>query len=158
MNADISAIGQVLAEYCHQVDGGTPTAVAALFHPRAVLEPRFDGPYTVSGRDDIERWYAHYDAVFKAKIRHLRHHIASPWIRIAGQEAQVSTHFNASWLAADSGVATFAQGTYADILVQAAGRWQFMLRRIEIGFLAGMPQAVEQFGSLGWPAVTAGGT
>jgi hypothetical protein len=157
MDAELSAIGQVLAEYCHQVDGGTPAAVATLFHPRAVLEPRFDGPYQVSGRDAIERWYAHYEAQFKAKIRHLRHQIANPWIRIGRQEAQARTHFNATWLAADTGEATFAQGTYTDTLVREAGAWQFMVRRIEIGFLAGLPQAREQFTALGWPSVTTGG-
>ncbi len=158
MNPDTPALEQVLAEYCHQVDGGTPAAVAALFHRQAVLKPYFDGRYEVSGRDDIERWYAHYEALFKAKIRHLRHHLGCPWIRVAGHAAQASTHFIATWMAADTGEATFAQGTYTDTLVQDAGRWQFMMRQIDIGFLAGLPQAREQFASLGWPPAATGAT
>jgi hypothetical protein len=156
MNPDILAIEQVLAEYCHQVDGGTPAAVAALFHPRAVLRPTFDGPYEVVGRDDIERWYAHYEALFKANIRHPRHQIACPWIRAAGPAAQASTHFTATWLAAGTCEATLSQGTYTDTLVLDAGRWLFMARRIDIGFLAGLPQARERFASLGWSSATTG--
>jgi predicted lipoprotein len=76
----------------------------------------------------------------------------------SGHAAQASTHFTATWLAADTGEATFAQGTYTDTLVQDAGRWQFMMRQIDIGFLAGLPQASERFTSLGWPPTATGAT
>ena len=150
MNPDITAIEQLLAEYCHQVDSGTPATVAALFHPQAVLKPYFDGRYEVSGRDEIRRWYSHYDAQFKSKIRHLKHQIGSAWIRVAGHAAQANSYFLVSYVGAADVQGVIVQGSYTDTLVHDGDGWQFMARQIDVGFAAQLPNATETFPSLGW--------
>jgi hypothetical protein len=150
MSTDITAIEQLLAEYCHRLDSGTPAEVAALFHPEAVLQPRFDGGYEVCGRAAIEGWYRHYERALKAKIRHLKHHIGSAWIRVDAARADARCYFLTTYVANAKDQAYFVHGTYTDTLIRASDRWLFLARRIDIAFSAPLAGAMETFPSLGF--------
>lgn len=151
---DETAIRQLLADYCHRVDRGTPADVAALFADDAVLRPWFDARYDVVGRANIERWYAHYDRQLRANVRHLRHQIGSERVRVDGERADVDCYFIATYIANEGSQAFFVHGSYRDTVVRVAGGWQFASRTIEVGFAAPLAGAVEQFPSLGWPAAS----
>lgn len=156
MTGDTVAVRRLLAEYCHRVDRGTPAEVADLFAADGILRPRFDGPYEVIGRVDIERWYAHYAQQLKAVIRHLRHHIGSEWIRIRGDAADSDCYFVATYIANEGSQAFFVTGSYRDTAVRTPAGWRFRTREIEVGYAAPLAGAIETFPSLGWPG--AGGS
>ncbi len=151
MSAEITRIKQTLAEYCHRVDRGSAAEVASLFHPEAVLRPRFDGEYTVHGRAKIEAWYAHYHAHLRPNIRHLAHHIGSIFVTVHGDAADSTCYFLASMVNNADGKALLVTGRYTDALVKDGDRWCFKDRLIETHFVAVQSEVAEQFPPLGWP-------
>ncbi|MEQ8661133.1 MAG: nuclear transport factor 2 family protein [Gammaproteobacteria bacterium] len=151
MSHPIVAIEQLLFAYCHRVDRGSADEVAALFAADAVLEPRYDGDYTLHGRAEIARWYAWYHAHFRAGVRHLKHLVMSPSIELDGTRAHGVCYLVASAIGVSSGEAFQASGTYHDDYVQVDGRWLFQRRRIEVEWMVGHADIVERFPTLDFP-------
>ena len=127
---DHLAILQLLHTYCHAVDRGTADDVAALFHKDGVLLPRFESDERHEGREAVHSWYAHYMENFRAKVRFLRHKIASPVIEITGNEATSVCYLDADSITISNNIANIAFGRYDDILVKDDGRWWFKERTI----------------------------
>ena len=146
----IIAIKQTLAQYCHRVDRGTASEVAALFAEDAVLQPRYDGDYDVRGRAAIERWYAFYHANLRAEVRHLKHLIHSMMIDVDGDTATSVCYLTAYFITTDDGVAYQVQGTYFDTLRHIANRWLLQTRRIEVEFMTPLAEVSERMQPMGF--------
>jgi adenylate cyclase len=58
--------------------------VASLFHERRTLVPIYSGEEPRHGRAAIREWYATYNRDFRARVKHLRHCVASPAIEVSG--------------------------------------------------------------------------
>lgn len=144
-------IKQTLAAYCHHVDNGETDAVAALFTEDAVLRPRYDGAYEVTGRSRIRDWYAWYQAHFCAGIRNLRHLIHSIRIEADGDEACAICYLSAWFISLEDGRAYQAQGTYRDRLRREGERWLFQERQIDVDFVVDCGTPLEQVTPMGWP-------
>jgi len=146
-------ITQLLHRYCHCVDRGGPQDVAALFAEDAVLRPRFDGDYEVQGRSAIADWYAHYNASFRERVRHLKHLLHSPLIQPSADctRADGSTYFTAAFVSGDPARLAVAYGTYTDVLVRQFGAWLIGERTIDTHMVAPDVPASEVFPSLGYP-------
>lgn len=127
---DQLAILQLLHKYCHAVDRGTAEDVAALFHERGVLLPRFESDKRYEGREAVYGWYARYMENFRAKVRFLRHKIESPVIEINGNAATSVCYLDADSIANVNNVASVAFGRYDDALIKDGGRWWFKERTI----------------------------
>ncbi|MEQ8233636.1 MAG: nuclear transport factor 2 family protein [Gammaproteobacteria bacterium] len=153
MSESIVAIEQLLHAYCHRVDRGTAEDVAALFATDAVLEPRYDGDYVLSGRTEIARWYAWYHEHFRAGVRHLKHLVMSPLIDVGvdGERAHGVSYLVATAIARASGEAFQASGTYHDEYRRVDGRWLFQHRRIEVEWMVGHADIAETFPALDFP-------
>mgnify|MGYP002072677821 CR=1 FL=1 len=146
----VACIEHLLASYCHAVDRGTPDEVATLFAADAVLRPRFDGPYTVHGREAIRGWYAHYNAHFREGVRHLKHMISSVMIDVAGERATAYCYLTGVFVSKSDGKGVSVFGSYTDIVTRVEGCWLFADRLIEASFLATGLTVVEEFPSLGY--------
>ncbi len=151
MSGDCSAIGQLLAAYCHRVDRGSAAEVAALFAEDAVLEPAYDGDYRLHGRAEVERWYAYYHANFRAGVRHLKHMVMSPLIEIDGDRGSGVAYLLASAVRAATGEGFQVTGTYHDHYLRDGERWLFARRRIEVEWSAPLSSVTERFPPLGFP-------
>jgi hypothetical protein len=127
---DHLAIIQLLHQYCHAVDRGTADDVAALFHRSAVLFPRYESDAQHEGREAVRAWYQHYMENFRAKVRYLRHKIASPVIEITGNEATSVCYLDADSITVSTGQANIAFGRYDDKFIKDEGRWWFKERTI----------------------------
>ncbi len=127
---DHLAITQLLHQYCHAVDRGTAEDVAALFHRNAVLFPRYESDAQHEGREAVRAWYQRYIENFRAKVRHLRHKIASPVIEITGNEATSVCYLDADSITESTGQANVAFGRYDDKFIKDEGRWWFKERAI----------------------------
>lgn len=127
---DYLAIQQLLHKYCHVVDRGTADEVAALFHRDAVLLPRYQSDKRYEGREAVRGWYQHYMENFRAKVRYLRHKIASPVIEITGSEATSVCYLDADSISASINEANVAFGRYDDKFIKDGGRWRFKERTI----------------------------
>jgi hypothetical protein len=121
---------QVLHKYCHAVDRGTADDVAELFHPDAVLLPRYESDERYEGREAIRGWYQRYMENFRAKVRYLRHKIESPVIEITGNEATSVCYLDADSITASTNIAYIAFGRYDDKFIKDGGRWWFKERAI----------------------------
>jgi hypothetical protein len=127
---DHLAILQVLHKYCHVVDRGTAEEVAELFHRDGVLLPRYESDERCEGREAVRGWYARYMENFRAKVRYLRHKIASPVIEIAGNEATSVCYLDADSITISTNAANVTFGRYEDKLIKDEGRWWFKERTI----------------------------
>jgi len=150
MSSDIVSIEQLLANYCHRVDRGTPGEVAALFAPDAVLRPRFDGDYEVRGREAIRGWYAHYNQHLRDRIRHLKHMIHSVSVEVDGDRANAVCYFSGCFINNSDAKAALVFGTYTDELSRVDGRWLFADRAIATHVVIPSLEALEQFPSMGY--------
>lgn len=150
MSSDVSQINQLLANYCHRVDRGTPEEVAALFAPDGVLKPRFDGDYDVAGRDAVRGWYAHYNKHLRDGIRRLKHMIHSISIEVDGNRAKSVCYFSGCFISNADDKATLVFGTYTDDLGRVEGTWLFLERTIESHIVLPGLEALEQFPSMGY--------
>ncbi len=150
MSQEITAIEQLLANYCHRVDRGTAEEVAALYAADAVLRPLFDGDYVVNGRAGIRDWYAHYNRHLRDGLRHLKHMVHSAHIEVDGSRARSVCYFTACFVDAGSGKAGVCFGTYTDRLTLSAGQWLFAERQIETHILLPQLEALEKFPSIGF--------
>ena len=150
MYNDITQIKQTLARYCHLVDQGQPAAVAALFSEDAVLAPKYDGDYEVSGRPAIQGWYEYYEANFKSGIRHLKHLIHSIAIDLDGDGASGSCYLTAYMISKADGLAYQAQGTYVDRYAKSNEQWLFKRREIYVEFVTACGTPIEHMEPLGY--------
>jgi hypothetical protein len=121
---------QVLHKYCHAVDRGIADDVAELFHPDAVLLPRYESDERYEGREAIRGWYQRYMENFRAKVRYLRHKIESPVIEITGNEATSVCYLDADSITISTNIAHIAFGRYDDKFIKDGGRWWFKERAI----------------------------
>jgi hypothetical protein len=151
MSHDTEAIGRLLATQCHRLDRGTPDEVASLFLPDAVLRPRFDGAYIVTGRDAIRRWYRHYEGALRSNVRHLRHMLHSAAIDVRDSEATAKAYFTAAFIGGD-GKARTAFGLYEDRLANVGGEWLFVEHTIDASFTMTAAETSETFSPLGYVA------
>lgn len=151
MSDSIIAIQQLQAAYCHRVDRGTASEVAALFAPDGVLKPHYDGPYQLDGRVAVESWYAFYHANFRAGVRHLKHMVMSAQIDVEGGQAQGVSYLLASAVSADSGEGFLVTGTYHDRYVCLDDQWLFAERLIEVEAMAPQGAVMETFPPLNFP-------
>jgi len=151
MTQDITHIKQLLATYCHRLDRGTAREVGALFAPDAVLHPRFDGDYSVRGRDAIVGWYAHYHQTLRPGLRNLMHMVSSIEITTSGADARACCYFTAGWVSAADNRAWLAYGTYTDALSRQGPNWLFAERTIETHFVIPGIECLEKVPSLGYP-------
>jgi SnoaL-like protein len=140
---DVVEIEQVLYRYCHAVDRGSPDEVAALFHERGTLVPIYSGEEPRHGRPAIREWYATYNRDFRARVKHLRHCVASPAIEVSGSEASARTYLIADYVLESTGKPAIVAGFYEDRFVKDAGRWYFAERRIHVFHAMEPPKAAE---------------
>lgn len=151
MSNERTAVKQTLAAYCHLVDRGSAVEVAGLFAEDAILKPYFDDEYDVVGRQEVERWYAHYHDNFRANVRHLKHMIMSALIEVDGDIARSSSYLLASFVNNETDEGAFAIGTYTDNLVKVGDMWQFEIRQIDVDCMMPQGKVVEEFPSLDFP-------
>jgi hypothetical protein len=145
-------IQQLLSAYCHTVDRGSASEVAALFAVDAILKPYFDEHYEVHGRAEVERWYAHYHANFRAGVRHLKHMLMSPLISVTGDNtASGVSYLLASAVSNDTDEGFFVTGTYHDTFVCVDGTWLFEVRQIDVEATAPQGAVIETFPALNFP-------
>jgi hypothetical protein len=151
MTDTIQTIDQILNKYCHTVDRGSAKEVSNLFSQEAVLKPYFDDQYEVSGRAEIERWYAHYMENFRAKIRHLKHMVVSPVITVTNTRASSICYFIASAVNTETNQGFSATGTYEDQFEKSGDSWMFSERCITVETTSPEINVTEQFPSLEFP-------
>jgi ketosteroid isomerase-like protein len=130
MADDITEILQLLHRYCHALDRGSVDEILDVFHPDAVLLPRYQGDESHRGREAIRGWYVDYENTVKAAVRELRHKITCPWIQVQGKEATSVAYLDADYVARESGEMGLAAGRYEDKLVKEKGRWWLRERAI----------------------------
>ncbi len=153
MTNDIVAINQVLNEYCHTVDRRSAREVSKLFSPDALLKPYFDDKYDVIGRSEIERWYEHYMENFRRHIRHLKHMIVSPMIKVETDQASSVCYFLASAVNNETNLGFSATGIYTDRLKKLDGKWMLSERCITVETTTPEITAIETFPSLEFPRI-----
>lgn len=141
MSTDIVEIEQLLYAYCHAVDRGTPTDVAALFHQEATLVPTYEGEATYQGREAILGWYTRYGQATGGAVTNLRHKISCPWVRVDGSNATAVCYLDADSVSKDQGNVQLSQGRYEDKLVKHDGRWLFMERAIIVTGSVALPRS-----------------
>jgi hypothetical protein len=95
-----------------------------------VLFPRYESDAQHEGREAVRAWYQHYMENFRAKVRYLRHKIASPVIEITGNEATSVCYLDADSITVSTGQANIAFGRYDDKFIKDEGRWWFKERTI----------------------------
>ncbi len=154
MPQDITRIKQLLANYCHRVDRGTPEEVAALFAEDGILRPRFDGPYEVRGRAAVRGWFAHYNQRLRDNTRHLKHMISSIAIDVAGNTATASCYLTVVSVSNADNRASLCFGTYTDRLIKVVDTWLFAERVIDTHFLVHSLDMIEKLPSLGYAGAT----
>ncbi len=116
----------LLGEYCHLIDRGTPEEMVALFTDDATLE-RARGPAV--GRKEIR---AHFEEYFKncESVVWVRHRLSSPFVTLHSEtEASAVSLFDADTLWPTGSVTTMV-GRWEDEVVLVDGRWRFQIRRI----------------------------
>ena len=132
MNDDITEIQQLLYRYCHALDRSTVDDVMDVFHPDAVLQPRYEGDKSYNGREAIRGWYMNYEKTIKGSSRGLRHKVSCPWIRVNGHEANSVSYLDADYVDSSTGAFILAAGRYEDKLVKEKDRWWIKERVILI--------------------------
>jgi len=132
MNDHITEIQQLLYRYCHALDRRTVDDVMDVFHPNAVLLPRYEGDESYIGREAIRGWYVNYVKTIKGSSRSLRHKITCPWIQVNGDEANSVCYLDADYVDSSTGAFFLAAGRYEDKLVKEEGRWWIQERVILI--------------------------
>ena len=150
MADDVTKIKQTLADYCHRVDRGTADEVAALFATNALLRPKYDGDYTVEGRDGIREWYAFYHDNFRTGVKHLKHLIHSISIDVNGDRAEGVCYLTAYLISNEDGLVYQVQGTYFDKYVQIRDDWLFQQREINVEFITQCGAPIESLEPLGF--------
>ncbi len=123
MAEDITAIQQLLHQYCHAVDRGTVDDILEVFHRDAVLRPAYLGEDVHKGRDAVRAWYSQYDKTVRAAVRNMRHKITCPYIELHGDEASAVSYLDADFVDRNTGEMGLAAGRYEDKLVKDGGRW-----------------------------------
>ena len=132
MNDDITEIQQLLYRYCHALDRSTVDDVMDVFHPNAVLQPRYEGDESYSGAEAIRGWYMNYEKTIKGSTRNLRHKVTCPWIQVNGGEGNSVCYLDADYVDSSTGAFVLAAGRYEDKLVKEDGRWWIKERVILI--------------------------
>jgi hypothetical protein len=94
------------------------------------LLPRYESDDRYEGREAVRSWYQRYMENFRAKVRYLRHKIASPVIEITGNEATSVCYLDADSITESTDQATVAFGRYDDKFIKDEGRWWFKERAI----------------------------
>lgn len=130
MSEDVTAIEQLLHQYCHAVDRGSVEDILAVFHADAVLRPVYLGDDVHKGREAVGTWYRRYDETVRASVRNMRHKITCPYIQVRGDEASAVSYLDADFVDAKSGAMGVATGRYEDRLVREGGRWWIADRTI----------------------------
>ena len=128
--ADHLAVLSCLNQYCHLVDRGGVDEIAALFAEDAVLRPLYQGETPVTGRAAIRGWFQNYDTEVRAGRRHRRHKIASPFVKIDGDQASAWCYLDSSTVVIATNLIQVSAGRYEDKLIKLDGTWLFRERAI----------------------------
>lgn len=130
MSEDITAIEQLLYQYCHAVDRGSVEDILAVFHREAVLRPVYQGDEVHKGREAVAAWYGRYDETVRSSVRNMRHKISCSYIQLRDDEATAVSYLDADFVDVKTGDMGVAVGRYEDKLVRADGRWWIADRTI----------------------------
>jgi hypothetical protein len=129
---DLVAIVQLLSAYCHALDSGAVDDLVAFFHPDGSLSAGHAAAAPYVGSEQIRAYYASHAETVSATLRHVRHKVATPAIRIEGATASSSCYFDADGIDSTSGLPLVVAGKYEDSLVREGGQWLLMKRRVVV--------------------------
>lgn len=123
---------QLFHVYCQRIDQGLPADLGRLFAPEARLILAFAGRRTLSGRAEIEAWFAEYMAQTRRESWPNRHWVGGVALRGDGRVARGRNVVDALGVARASGVMTSYRGGYRDELICEGGHWFFRERTIAL--------------------------
>ena len=134
--ADVVAIQQLLARYCHLLDSDTSDIqrIVDLFHPQGEVRPIYENDTVHRGHEAIRAWYANYLALTRQGSRLRRHLISESRIELSGAKGWAFSMLDAQGIQVKANRLVFFAGSYEDDLVKVGDRWFFQCRRIALDY------------------------
>ncbi len=134
--ADVVAIQQLLARYCHWLDSDTSDAqcIVELFASDGAVWPAYEGDTLHRGHEAIHAWYSRYLAASRSGSKLRRHLISSMRIEVEGSRGWAFSMLDAHGVQLAGNQLRFYAGAYEDDLVKVGGRWFFQQRRISLDY------------------------
>lgn len=134
--ADVVAIQQLLARYCHLLDSDTSDAqsIVELFTPDGAVLPAYEGDTLHRGHEAIRAWFSRYLAASRAGGKLRRHLISASRIEVNGDRGWAFSMLDALGIQLAANQLRFYAGAYEDDLIKLGGRWFFQQRRISLDY------------------------